>query len=1336
MDGVRIPLSQEEDVITEQSASRTKYIPINGLAQGRHSLQFRVSVSVSGETFYSGVLYREFIINTGLDGNPVVVLAANLPVSAGLLDAEDAVRIYAIQYETLNLRVAAWNPDKTCYQNTVTATSGAIQIGSVVCEEGRESVLPLSFSNSGLVDVVLSVEGQSRTVSVNVAQTDMNISEITSGLDLAFSASGRTNDSPNRDSWTDGTHTATFTGFEWIATSGWDDGKLHIPSGASLSFDYAPLASDVTSTGKTFEFDFRTVNVDDEEAVLMNLMTGDGAGIKLTATQILVRSTAGETLFRRFKQDEDVRVSVVINPHSGVVNKNLLFVYFNGIVSMATSFSDADDFITNANLSVGGIGADIVLKQIRIYNNALSSASILNNYILYRDTIAQMNSVYRRNDLYEAGTSNFDVDKIAATLPVMVITGNIPAIEATTDKNLSIVADIKYINLQDTTRSFVLKNAIVKGQGTSSMTYPKKNLRFYTRASDNTVLYDYQGNVVTDRLYSFKKNAQPVDCWCLKTDFAESSGTHNTGIARLWNDKMKSALLDGEYALRTEAQQLAVDNHYQYDVRTTVDGFPIVVLYHLTENDPLIFLGKYNFNNDKSTESVFGFTQFIPQFDNSNVECWEFLDSGNQLALFQTTTGWDTETTDPTTGKKKKGWEYAWEARYPDKNKDTTALKSLAEWIVSTQSDLQEWTDNKEEHFDLPKLAAYYVYLMRFGAVDQTVKNAMITTEDGVHWYFINYDNDTILGVRNDGLLRYSPDIDRQSTDPELSRPGEPYYAYAGHGSVLWNNFEADPECMAMAARIDAALYSAGLTYDSAIEMFNDLQSGKWAESIYNQDAQYKYIGPWVNEGLRYLGSLQGSRSDHRKWWLANRFAFYDAFFVNGAYMGNNIHFLAPMAPAGKTFTITAGKRFYYGYGRDSVPKSTGVLLDAGDTHTFTTDESLEIGTAIRIYAPYYIEKLDISDFCQYIGAANFDLSAAFSDTLGSKMKELVLGNANKENNALQGLSGIGDIISLEKLNVEGYKALLSLNLSTLVNLQELHAYASGLRSVTFADGAPLSVIELPSTMQSLDIRNNPTIDNFMVLSENNFGSIRSMHIEKCPLLMETSVRYNPQVFRQTIVKIWLDTLNPSEYGNCSLYIDGLNTSLFKSDTNTLYTKIKALKDAGASVTLYGKILISEADNWTQEELDELNEYWGGGEFNVFSKNAPLYFYSSTPIMSVEGKTTIHLGDTVQYRAWVLGAPNDARYIYQLNFSDPRVNITMDSTGLLTSTEVILPSPAYATGTLTIQYIGGGETKTKTITITAYNRVYPAASRTSIVGEDDNVYVSRQTEFELVVGAA
>lgn len=94
----------------------------------------------------------------------------------------------------------------------------------------------------------------------------------------------------------------------------------------------------------------------------------------------------------------------------------------------------------------------------------------------------------------------------------------------------------------------------------------------------------------------------------------------------------------GELALMTNAQKAAKANNYNYDVRTCIDGFPIVVFYRLTENDPWIFLGKHNFNNDKSSENVFGFCD-IPGFNNEKMQCWELLNNNDELGFFSTTEG-------------------------------------------------------------------------------------------------------------------------------------------------------------------------------------------------------------------------------------------------------------------------------------------------------------------------------------------------------------------------------------------------------------------------------------------------------------------------------------------------------------------------------------------------------------------------------------------------------------------------------------------------------------------------------------------------------------------------
>lgn len=1293
VDGERVPYVQAEDEIIETSSQRTKYISIEGLSQGRHSLQFRVGVQVSGENFYSDVLYREFIVSIGASGDAVAVVAATIPYTAGVLGPEDPLIIRITQYESYQLRLAAWKPETVT--NTVIVAVDNVNAATVQCISEQEYVAPITTSSYGEKILSLTIGETSRSILLDVAQTSMNISEITTGLELAFQADGRTNESPNRNSWTDGTHTATFSGFNWNDTSGWVDSKLRIQSGASLSFDFAPLASDPSSIGKTVELEFATENVNNDNAVLMNLIGSNGAGIKLTATNIQVKSRGGVDMSRNFKSDENIRVSIVINRKSGATNKGLVFVYINGILSMAQNYANSDSFISDSTLTIGGVDAGILLKQIRIYNTALTSSAVLNNFILYRDSISEMVSIYERNDLYETGTTKFDVNKIAGYLPVMIITGNIPAIENTTDKKLQIVAKVEYTNLQDPTRSFRIENGIITGQGTSSMTYPRKNLRIYTQKSDQTVLYDYEGHVVQDRLYSFKAGAQPVDCWCLKTDFAESSGTHNTGVARFWNDVIKNVQVEvdeqNEYVLRTEAQKVAASIGYQYDVRTTVDGFPIVAFYHLTEEDDLIFLGKFNFNNDKSTESVFGFCD-IPGFDDEHVQCFEFLDSGNDLALFKTVENFDSD------------WDLAWESRYPDtKTPNLVPLKRLATWITSTKNDLQKWIDEKEDYFDVQKLASYYVYLMRFGAVDQTVKNSMITTEDGEHWYFILYDNDTILGVRNDGLLRYGPEIDRQSIDEELSTQSKTIYAYAGHDSTLWNNFEADPECMALAKSIDSALYSAGLTYENVLNMFNVLQAGKWCESIYNQDAQYKYIDPYTNKGLNYLGSLQGSRSDHRKWWLSSRFSLYDALYVNGAYTGNAVIMLLIGAERGTQFTVTSGKDFYYGFGGNNLVYVAGQYIEQGQSHTFALTENMTIGSPLRIYAPYYLSSMDLSNFIEYIGAQNFNFSAAYNSVLGSKLKTLILGVSNhltdlRRNNALADISSIGDIITLETLNIAGYTAITNANLSTLVNLKTLKAKASGLTSVSFANGAPVTTLELPASMQAISLRSLPYLNASGIDIEDNAQNVYRIDVRDCPNVSDSA----------DFILDWLDNKTSADE-DCEVYMDTVNWQ--NMDVEDLM-EIVTFKENGGTLTLYGECHLVSIGR--EENAERLVAAFGA---DVFTEGSAFYV-EARPAIFLSGPTTVLEGDNAQYSAILVGAESGGTLTYQIQEGGRTGTSINANTGLLTTTENGLATSAL---TLRVLYIVGTTINSAILDISVAQRKYPAISQVNIDGSSQLV---------------
>ena len=67
-------------------------------------------------------------------------------------------------------------------------------------------------------------------------------------------------------------------------------------------------------------------------------------------------------------------------------------------------------------------------------------------------------------------------------MPVMIVTGDIPHVDeqgASQKSDITIMEKVQYIDYIYN-RSFVFYNAGMSCQGTSSMTYPKKNYRLYT----------------------------------------------------------------------------------------------------------------------------------------------------------------------------------------------------------------------------------------------------------------------------------------------------------------------------------------------------------------------------------------------------------------------------------------------------------------------------------------------------------------------------------------------------------------------------------------------------------------------------------------------------------------------------------------------------------------------------------------------------------------------------------------------------------------------------------------------------------------------------------------
>lgn len=1256
IDGVKKDFIKDEDEITEASSTRTKYIDCTGMSQGVHSIQYRVYTVANGEKIYSDIHYVEAIVYDGTSTKSILALSCIIPRDKHIVDNENPLKFYNIeQFVPYNVTFGTYSPKNLAKLNVTIKLDDQVY-STVDSTNNKKNVTSFLVYNNKVKDVKFITDDATRVIPLEIKDSNISIAEITNGLDFNFDAKGKSNTSSDRNVYKYGNYTGTLTGFNWNATSGWVDNVLKLNAGNKIAFDITPLKEDAMKTGKTFEFAIKSTSVFDDDVVLCNLTT-DGAGIKITASNIIVTTEAGKTIKVSYNSDEFVKFDVVINRREGSTNKGLLFIYANGILSAAINVIASDYIRSNEQLTFTATDkAKLDIKQIRIYNVPLNSDQVLNNYILYQDSTSDMTKLYNKNNILSSDGTTFDTEKLAAQCPVMIITGDIPVLENTSNKKEQIIVDVNYINMQDPTKSFTMKGAAMRPQGTSSMSYPKKNFRLYTNKVDDTEVYDYQGNKIEDKLYAFKDNAQPVDVWCLKADYAESSGTHNTGIARLWNKVMYDAVIDGEHKLRTKAQVTALSNNYKYDVRTTVDGFPINLFYKLNDDSELVFIGKYNFNNDKSTESVYGFRD-IPGFDNSKVECWEVLNNGDPIALFKTVNNFD------------KAWSTAFEGRYPDGNTEVTNLKAFCTWVTRSNGKVTAFKRDKWEHLDVYKVAAYYVYLMRFGAVDQPVKNAMITTEDGQHYFFINYDNDTINGEVNTGNLEAPWDVDRNTKGVDGA------YIYAGHESVLWNMLEQDDEFMNIVQKVDIALYIAGLKYADVIDMFDNKQAGAWSQRVYNYDATYKYLNPYTRNGVNNLFMLQGSRSTHRKFWLQRRFNLYDSKFVSGAFKSNvfEIKFIND-TPANQSFTITAANKLYYGYGINELVTESGIKLLNGESHTFSTPRVLNLGDPVRIYGVTELDTIDVSACANRIN----QLSVS-SNTNCNNFTKLICGSTTNNNEVVSEISGIKKLVNLKTLDLTNYRGFTSLDLTGLYSIETLKINGTNISNVEFDEGSQISNIEFSQKFNALNFHNLPnlTISGLKYL---NYENIASINITDCPNLTTS----------KDIVNSWLQ-YHTSFTNKNNIILDNINWKCTAAEI----IKLGEIKTAGGTLSLKGKITL---DSVNEEQVNKIVEIYGS---NCFSSDNELWIVAPASIF-VSGPTTVK---------------EDGSYVYTpVVFSTKEGTLRVAKSGLTSAdsyndeTNTLTCNESGSSRTIKLTFIftpnDGSEASRKDITIQVETLVY------------------------------
>ena len=511
------------------------------------------------------------------------------------------------------------------------------------------------------------------------------------------------------------------------------------------------------------------------------------------------------------------------------------------------------------------------------------------------------------------------------------------------------------------------------------------------------------------------------------------------------------------------------------------------------------------------------------------------------------------------------------------------------------------------QHLDLYKLAAYYIFFLRFGLVDSVERNAQLKTYDGQHWHYEPWDMDIALGNTNQGVLAFVPPMDRSSLIP-----GTQIYAFSGRSqttsNTLWDCLEAwSYWANTIVPEVAQALYEGGLTYTAAVALFDDEYVSKWSETIYNQSGRFKYI---ENGGAQWLKWLQGSRTSHRHWWLSTSMNYYDAKWNCGDFRAARIALFADKQQhtAGTDIVkIKASGATYFkmtsadgGTPLGTAQASTNQMVefDISTTAISAKDPS-------HIYGSKFVEELDVSCLAGSLNSIN--VAACYDDVLGTPLKKLNIGlsqsgTGNTRTGSISGTScniigssaGSGNALeNLTHLNITG-QTKLQTSLSVLAKQMPSlsYLYAAGTTPGEFENnltGSYFEELELPAQTYLTDTDTTSTLSS-ITFNSADWNSLSFWRTE-----------YSSQ---------YIPVLDPETGDPITVEVDGIQQVVYQPNEAT-YKKVNV--PAGLSVLKYtgstashsnaGKLLlqwIDEIENSNQsissKYFDAENINWGAEE--------------------------------------------------------------------------------------------------------------------------------------------
>lgn len=459
-----------------------------------------------------------------------------------------------------------------------------------------------------------------------------------------------------------------WTGFNhnndaWIETT---QGRcLRVLSGQTIDIDYNPYYSDGVDVWEdkscTIEMVVSVNNIINPETPLFTICNysenGNFNGIEIKPNNAAVMTT-GQTIYKN--QDivfqEGVKTHIAFNfinniysyekvdenkkPTGEMGSINLIRIFVNGRINREFAYNSSEVLTDNSNTTnprriiIGNINdsADLDIYSMRVYKKKLDTNSIFNDYISSLSTIEEKDVERFANDIVQNGSINYDLAKVKyntllwqpcerdpkpTTLASKLSDGKFPG-----DLVVSVLTEGEDGEMVvDKSRSGIIKDLRVKGQGTSSMTYWKWNQRWEFDKIETGEKDEDNEPICYETLFYAEDGSEPIGSWLVedgcprakridgKINWASPMQSHKLGSTSLYHDLWKAVVGNNAITSRSDGQSFTGTKNGYADCRVAIKQLPFLVFQRKEVGGDIEFVGLYTVGASKGDKPTFGYNK-------------------------------------------------------------------------------------------------------------------------------------------------------------------------------------------------------------------------------------------------------------------------------------------------------------------------------------------------------------------------------------------------------------------------------------------------------------------------------------------------------------------------------------------------------------------------------------------------------------------------------------------------------------------------------------------------------------------------------------------------------